>query len=146
MFEKVLNKTLKSTKRKLMTKSWDIDIQTFNDIKSNLLQIKCSSSYPEVFCKKVFLEISQNSQENTCVAVSFLIKLQALACNFIKKETLAQVFSCEFFKISKYTFCYRTPPLAASERATWFSDKRLEEREKERSKEYFYGQKQYILH
>ena len=28
-------------------------------------------------CKKVFLEISQNSQENTCARVSFLIKLQA---------------------------------------------------------------------
>ena len=26
---------------------------------------------------KVFLEISQNSQENTCARVSFLIKLQA---------------------------------------------------------------------
>ena len=30
------------------------------------------SSRPEVFCKKVFLEISQNSQENTCARVSFL--------------------------------------------------------------------------
>ena len=39
--------------------------------------------------KKVFLEISQNSQENTCTRVSFLIKLQAYACNFIKKETPA---------------------------------------------------------
>ena len=28
--------------------------------------------------KKVFLEISQNSQENTCIRVSFLIKLLAL--------------------------------------------------------------------
>ena len=27
--------------------------------------------------KKVFLEISENSQENTCARVSFLIKLQA---------------------------------------------------------------------
>ena len=27
--------------------------------------------------KKVILEISQNSQENTCARVSFLIKLQA---------------------------------------------------------------------
>ena len=27
--------------------------------------------------KKVFLEISQNPQENTCARVSFLIKLQA---------------------------------------------------------------------
>ena len=36
------------------------------------------------------------------------------ACNFIKKETLAQVFSWEFCKISKNTFFYRTPPVAAS--------------------------------
>ena len=50
--------------------------------------------------KKVFLEISQNSQEN--------------ACNFIKKEALTQVFSCEFCEISKNTFSYRTPLVAAS--------------------------------
>ena len=30
---------------------------------------------PEVFCKKVFLEILQNSQESTCAKVTFLIKL-----------------------------------------------------------------------
>ena len=41
------------------------------------------------------------------------MKLQALACNFIKKETLAQVFSCEICEISKNTFSYRTPPVAA---------------------------------
>ena len=28
----------------------------------------------------------------------YLINLQVLACNFIKKETLAHVFSCEFWK------------------------------------------------
>ena len=32
------------------------------------------------------LEISQNSQENICVRVYFLIKLQAETCNFIKKR------------------------------------------------------------
>ena len=65
--------------------------------------------------KKVFLEISQNSQENTCGRVSFLIKLFFnKAFFFIKKKTLAQVFSCEFCKISKNTFSYRTPPVAAS--------------------------------
>ena len=42
-------------------------------------------------CKNVFLEISQNSQENTCARVSLLIKLQAEPCNFIKKETLLGV-------------------------------------------------------
>ena len=62
--------------------------------------------------ENVLLEILQNSQENTCARVSFLIKL--LACNFIKKETLAQVFSCEFWEISKTTFFRRTPPVAAS--------------------------------
>ena len=49
-----------------------------------------------VLCKKMFLEISQNSQESTCARVSILI-------NFIKKEALAQVFSCEFCEISKNT-------------------------------------------
>ena len=34
----------------------------------------------------------------------FLIKLQAEAYNFIKKEALAQVFSCEFFIIFKTPF------------------------------------------
>ena len=47
--------------------------------------------------KKLFLKVSQNSQENTCAKVSFLIKLQT--CNFIQKETLVQVFSCEFCEI-----------------------------------------------
>ena len=35
-------------------------------------------------------------------------------CNFIKKETLAQVFSSEYCEISKNIFSYRTPPMAAS--------------------------------
>ena len=41
---------------------------------------------------------------------------QGDACIFSKKETLAQVFSCEFFNISKNTFSYRTHPVAASGR------------------------------
>ena len=52
----------------------------------------------------MFLKISQDSQENTCARVSFLIKLQVSVCNFIKKETLAQVFSCEVCKNFKNTF------------------------------------------
>ena len=54
--------------------------------------------------KKAFLKISQNSKKNTCARVSFLMKFLTEVCNFIKKETLAQVFSCEFFEISKNTF------------------------------------------
>ena len=52
----------------------------------------------------VFLEISQYSRENTCARLSSLIKLQSSASKFIKKETLAQVFSCEFCEISKNIF------------------------------------------
>ena len=43
--------------------------------------------------KEVFLEISKNSQENTSARLSFLIKLQVSACNFIKKEILTLMFS-----------------------------------------------------
>ena len=38
------------------------------------------------FLEKLFLEISQNSQESTSARVPCLIKLQILACNFIKQE------------------------------------------------------------
>ena len=61
------------------------------------------SRRPGVFCKKMLLEISQNSQGNTCTRFSLLIK------------TLAQVFSCEFCEISQNTFFYRTPLVAASD-------------------------------
>ena len=58
----------------------------------------------------MFLEISQNSQEHIYARVSPVPE----ACNFIKNETLAPVFSCEFCEISKDTFFYRTPLVAAS--------------------------------
>ena len=56
-----------------------------------------------VFYKKGVLKNSQNSQENSCAIVSFLLKLQAEACSFVKKGTLTQVFSCEFCEIFKNT-------------------------------------------
>ena len=36
-----------------------------------------SEAGEKIFCKKVFLKVSQNSQEITCTRGSFLIKLQA---------------------------------------------------------------------
>ena len=64
--------------------------------------------HPETETNNYFilvLEILLNSQENTCARVSFSIKLHAEAevCNFINKETLAQVFYCKFCEISKNT-------------------------------------------
>ena len=64
--------------------NWEIDDIYFqHNILCLLLSLSCKYLFiqkqpPEVFCrKKVFLEILQNSQENTCARASFLIKLQA---------------------------------------------------------------------
>ena len=61
-----------------------------------------------MFCEKGVLRNFANSQERPAREALFK------ACNYIKKESLAQVFSCEFCEISKNTFLYRTPPVAAS--------------------------------
>ena len=66
------------------------------------------SSLPEVFCKR-------------CVLRNFAIftgkHLCQSLCNFVKQETLAQVFSCEVCEISKNTFSctHRTTLVAVSE-------------------------------
>ena len=46
--------------------------------------------------KKVFLEMSQNSQENTCASVSFLIKFQAEAWSFFA-EVVNRLQPLKFF-------------------------------------------------
>ena len=62
--------------------------------------------------KKVFLEISQNSQESTCARVAFLIKLQASGlCNFIKKHLC---FSVKFVKFLSTPFFHRAGLVAGS--------------------------------
>ena len=50
--------------------------------------------------KKVFSEISQNSQENSCAKVSFLI-------NF-RKESLTGVFFVNFVRNFEHLFSFRT--------------------------------------
>ena len=54
-----------------------------------------------VFCKKSVLR-------------NFAKFTGKVSGNFIKKEALAQVFCSEFCKISKNTFSYRAPSVAAS--------------------------------
>ena len=54
----------------------------------------------------MFLEISQNSQENTCARASVLIKLQALGSG-------AGAFLWILWIVQEHLF-YRTPPVAAS--------------------------------
>ena len=58
-----------------------------------------------VLYKEVFLEILQNSQENTCARVSFL---------------MAQLFSCEFCKIYKNIFFIAHPRMTVSQLFLFF--------------------------
>ena len=60
----------------------------------------------EVFCKKkLFLKISQISQENTCVGVSFFNNVAGpQACTFIKKRLQHRCFSAKFAKFFKNTY------------------------------------------
>ena len=62
--------------------------------------------------KKVFLKISQNSEENTYVGVSFFNKLASLRpATLFKTETPTHVFSFKFCETFKNTFFWRTPQL-----------------------------------
>ena len=66
----------------------------------------------------MFLKISQNSKGKPHDRVYFLIHVQASISNFIKREDLAQVLSCEFCKNFKgtifNTLFYKKPPVTAS--------------------------------
>ena len=62
---------------------------------------------PEVFCEKgVHRNFTKFIGEYLCQSLFFnkVAGLRPQACNFIKKETMAQVFSCESWEISKNTF------------------------------------------
>ena len=77
---------------------------------------KTRSSRSEVFCKNdVLRNFPKFIGKHLCQSLIFN-KVADQACNFIKNETLAQVFSCEFCKISKNTFSYRIPPVVAAEK------------------------------
>ena len=47
------------------------------------------------------------------------------ACYFVKREALAQLFSCEFCEISQNTYSERTPPVAAFVRTRLYFSIRL---------------------
>ena len=67
--------------------------------------------------EKVFLEISQNAKgKHLCQGLVFnkVAGLEALRF-LLKKKTLPQVFSCEFYEISKNIFFHRTTAVAASD-------------------------------
>ena len=66
-----------------------------------LFTLTVKLSPPEVFYKKdVLRNFAKFIGKHLCQGLFF----NKVSCNFIKKETLAQVFSCEFCEIPKNTF------------------------------------------
>ena len=54
------------------------------------------------------LDISRNSQENTCTRVAFLLKLQAWPATFLKKRLLHRCFLVNFVKFLRTSFLRST--------------------------------------
>ena len=59
--------------------------------------------YSEAATGGVLGNFARFTRKHLCQSLCFN-KTAGLACNFIKIETLAQVFSCEFCEVSKNTF------------------------------------------
>ena len=78
--------------------------------------IKNQKQPAEVICKKsVLRNFRKLTGKHLCQSL-FFNKVAGL-CKFIKKETLAQVFSCEFSEISKSTFFTENLSTTASEKS-----------------------------
>ena len=68
---------------------------------------QCGSSHPEVFCRKgVLRNFAKFTGKHLCQSLFFnkVTGLRPEACNFIKKETLVQVFPVEFAKFLRTPF------------------------------------------
>ena len=74
-------------------------------------QIIKTTRHRNKFLKKLEMIKKHIISKLFCISV-----LSLSSCNFIKKGTLAQMFSCEFCEFFKNSFLYRTPPVAASEK------------------------------
>ena len=83
---------------------WALSWASFTKLRTHKLCIKCRSSRPDVFCEKgVLRNLAKFTGKHLCQS-PFFNKVAGAASNFIKKETLAKVFSCEFCEISKNIF------------------------------------------
>ena len=80
---KQIKHLLEYTYTKYIHTYWGI-IKAYSDMfttLNNSLILATDTATRGVLWKKLFLEISQNSQENTCARVSFLIQLQVMINN-----------------------------------------------------------------
>ena len=86
----------------------------------------------------MFLEISQNSQENIFARVSFLIKLKASADNFIKKRLWHRCFPVNFTKFLRTLFLTEHLRWLLLVKCCIVSDIQLQKQQRVFPKEIFY--------
>ena len=73
------------------------DVQKILSSRKSIMNRKCST-------RKLFLKISQYSQENTCVGISLLIKMQGFRTPaLLKRDSNTSVF-CEHWEIFKNNY------------------------------------------
>ena len=109
-----LNKHFLAEKQHKLRIWWDIYLLylCINLFRTNVpynLQMIRSSHYRCYIKRTVLKNFLKFKRKQRCQNL-FLIKLQVSACNFIKKEILAQVLSFEFCKIFKSSYFQRTCP------------------------------------
>ena len=105
---------------------FDLKVFSLNGISTEHVSSKLSyfiqtvRKYPEaatrgVLWKKVFLEILQNLQENTCARVSFFTKVAGLrAVNLLKKRLRHRCFPVNFAKLLRTPFLQNSSQRTAS--------------------------------
>ena len=82
---------------------------------------KFRSSHLEVLCKKgVIINFVKFTGKHLCQRLFFNNVSGLRPATFLEKESLIQVFSHGFCEMSKNSFFYRTPPVAASASCTQY--------------------------
>ena len=66
----------------------NISLHKTQKVDANVLIVFTEAIVQMCSVKKMFLKLSQNSQENTCASVSFLIKWQASSCVYGRRNML----------------------------------------------------------
>ena len=86
---------------------------------SEQLFYKQKQSSGDVLLKGVLRDFAKFRWKHLCQCLFFNKSCRPQVCNSVRKETLAQVFSCEFSGIFKNAYYYRTPVVAASVENTY---------------------------
>ena len=91
-------------------------------VASYRLLTKNRSSHRRCSVRKGFLEISQNSQGNTCARGSFLIKLQASGLQLYQERDWRRCFPVDFAKLLRKIFLQNTSGLLLLAKLTFFQE------------------------